>query len=66
MILLTDDDVKSLLDGQSVFYPFSRRGVTTGEVVMVIPIKSSRTGRVVRYAVYSENPNREKGDVRKP
>jgi hypothetical protein len=44
-------------------YSFSRRGGAVIETVQIVPIRSRRNGRIVRYVVHSKNPTREKGDV---
>jgi hypothetical protein len=64
MIMLNEQDLGRLLEGQSVFTSPSRRGATEGEIVRFVPIRSPKTGRVVRINVYSQNPT-GKGKGRK-
>ena len=63
MIMLNKADLEKLMGGQKVTLPSPRRLADKGESFELIPIKSSRTGRVVRMMVRSIKPSGEKGDV---
>jgi len=57
--MLSEQDAKVLKSGQGVFLsPPERLGDGQG-VVRIVPIRSRKTGRVVRFNVYYENPVRE-------
>lgn len=62
--MLNEQDVGVLKSGQSVFTSPSRRAADEGEIVRFVPIRSRKTGKVVRINVYSTNPTGKGKGVR--
>lgn len=61
--MLSREQIAQLKGGQAVYYPSPLREGRVQALVEVIPIRSAKSGRIVRYVVKSKNPTGEKGDV---
>jgi hypothetical protein len=61
--MLNDEQVAQLKAGQAIFTASPLREGKGQVFVQLIPIRSAKSGRIVRYVVQSKNPTGEKGDV---
>lgn len=63
--MLNEQEFKAIKSGQGVLLSPPERLDDGMGVVRIVPIRSRRTGKVVRFNVYYENPGREGMGVRK-
>ena len=63
MTTLTIEQVEQLKKGQGVYAYSPPRGGIGDRIVLFVPIRSRKNGKIVRFMVSSKNPTGEKGDV---